>query len=193
VDLSPEMVDRARRRCAPFGDRAVFHNRSLESLGQGADHPRFDAAVSRYVLHHVPRPIDFLRAQVAMLRPGGIVVLSDHTTDPDPDLASWHNRIEVLRDRTHTQCLSPGAIVDLFARVGLESIRLVEEPFTLDFDEWFDRGTPTVSKAVVREALRESSARGYAPRARDDGGLTIDCRRVIVRGILPGTPNASAS
>lgn len=192
VDLSPEMVERARRRCLGFGDRATFHNRSLESLRNAEDRPLFDAAVSRYVLHHVPRPIDFLRAQIALLRPGGIVVLSDHTTDPDFDRASWHNQIEVMRDRSHTQCLSPGALVDLFALGGLESICLVEEMFTLDFDEWFDRGTPSASKSDVRnELLSARPARGYAPWARTDGGITIDCQRAIVRGLVPDSEGAS--
>lgn len=196
VDLSAEMIDRARRRCAPFGDRAEFHHRALESLREGGDSPRFDAAVSRYVLHHVPSPAAFLLAQVALLRPGGILVLSDHTTDPDPERAGWHNRVEVMRDRSHTRCLSPGAIVDRFAAAGLVQIRLVEESFTLDFDEWFGRGTPSASRLETREQLLKACpVRGFSPRARDDGGITIDCQRAIVRGRVPTTlpPDRSES
>lgn len=186
VDLSAEMIQRARRRCEPFGDRAEFHNRALESLREGGDLPKFDAAVSRYVLHHVPSPIAFLRSQVALLRPGGVLVLSDHTTDPDPALADAHNAIEVMRDRSHTRCLSPGAIVDLFFAAGLDEIRLLEERFTLDFDEWFGRGTPSASRQDARDHLLHARpARGFTPRLREDGGITIDCRRAIVRGVVP--------
>ncbi len=186
LDLSPEMIQRARRRCARFGDRATFHNQSLESLHDAENPPRFDAAVSRYVLHHVPSPIAFLRAQVALLRPGGILVLSDHTTDPDPELADAHNRVEAMRDRSHTRCLSPGAIVDLFLTAGLDQLRCIEEPFTLDFDEWFGRGTPSASQSEVRGQISlMRRVRGFTPRARDDGGITIDCRRAIVRGVAP--------
>lgn len=186
VDLSTEMIDRARRRCQPFGDRAEFSNRALESLREDGDRPKFDAAVSRYVLHHVPSPIAFLRAQVALLRPGGILVLSDHTTDPDPTLADGHNRIEVMRDRSHTRCLSPGAIVDLLIAAGLDQIRLVEESFTLDFDEWFGRGTPSATSQETRDQLLKlRPARGFTPRVREDGGITIDCRRAIARGVVP--------
>jgi 2-polyprenyl-3-methyl-5-hydroxy-6-metoxy-1,4-benzoquinol methylase len=185
VDLSAEMVARARRRCEGFGDRATFANRSLESLREGHDRPRFDAAVSRYVLHHVPDPRAFVAAQAALVRPGGVVVLSDHTSDPDPARAAWHNAIEALRDRSHTRCLAPAAIADLFAAAGLVHISLAEEPFTLDFDEWFDRGTPAAPKAEVRGRLRESAVRGFAPESREDGGLTIHCLRAIVRGVVP--------
>ena len=124
--------------------------------------------------------------QAALVRPGGIVVLSDHTTDPDDARAARHNAIELLRDRSHTSCLSPGAIVDLFVAVGLEQITLAEERFTLDFDEWFDRGTPAESKDQVRHRLFQSGTiRGFTPHVRDDGGITMECRRAIVRGVVP--------
>src|SRR5256885_151180 len=51
VDLSGEMIRRARERCARFGDRARFEQASLfEMLPRGP----FEAAVSRFVLHHAP-------------------------------------------------------------------------------------------------------------------------------------------
>src|SRR4051812_14589672 len=87
VDLSDEMVARARTRCARFGDRAAFHRQSLYDPITGGP---FDATISRYVLHHVADPSAFLRRQVDLIRPGGIVVLCDHTTDPDPSLADLH-------------------------------------------------------------------------------------------------------
>ena len=83
VDLSQEMITRARRRGAEFGDRARFEQASLfDSIAEEAG--PFEGAVSRYVLHHVADPIDFVSRQVALLKRGGILVLSDHTTDPDP-------------------------------------------------------------------------------------------------------------
>ena len=183
VDLSEEMVTRARARCARFGDRAAFHQGSLYDPVPGGT---FDAAISRYVLHHVAEPLAFLRRQADLVRPGGLVVLSDHTTDPDPSSAESHNAIERLRDRTHTRNLTPGEIVDLFASVGLGEIRLVEEAFTLDFDEWFDRGTPDAPKAEVRSGLlRSPSARGFRAVLEDSGRVTIHSWRSIVRGRKP--------
>jgi SAM-dependent methyltransferase len=183
VDLSEEMVARARARCARFGDRARFECQSLFEHTSGGP---FDASISRYVLHHVADPLAFIRRQVELIRPGGLVVLSDHLTDPDPSLADDHNAIERLRDHTHTRNLSPGAIVDLFASAGLEAIRFSEEAFTLDFDEWFDRGTPAASKLEVRDLmLKVKPARGF--RAIEDAGgqVTIQCWRTIVRGVKP--------
>ena len=184
VDLSAEMIARARARCSGFGDRARFEQRSLHDP---APEGPFDAAISRYVLHHVADPLAFLARQVALVRPGGVVALGDLSADPEPGLADHHNHVERLRDRTHTRYLSLGGIVDLFVAAGLGSIRLVEEPFTLDFDEWFDRGTPAAPKGEVRSLiLAGPPSRGLRAVAEGDGRVTMHCWRTVVRGIRPG-------
>ena len=183
VDLSTEMIERARIRCASFGDRARFDQQAVGSLDSEAT---FDGSISRYVLHHVLDPVGFLREQVARVRPQGVVILADHTTDPDPAPAASHETIERLRDRTHTRNLTLGGIVDLFVALGLESVRATEEAFTLDFDEWFDRGTPTASKAEVRaRILATAPSRGFRGVAGLDGRLTLHCWRGTVRGVVP--------
>ena len=183
VDLSDEMIQRARARGAAFGNRARFERQSLfDPLPEDG----FDAAISRYVIHHVTDPLAFLRRQVELVRPGGVVVASDHTTDPDPARARWHYQIECWRDRTHTRCLTAGALLDLFAAAGLLDIRLTEERFALDFDEWFDRGSPTRPKADVRARLLSGpGARGFLPQELADGHVRIASWRALVRGVKP--------
>jgi 2-polyprenyl-3-methyl-5-hydroxy-6-metoxy-1,4-benzoquinol methylase len=183
ADLSAEMIARARARCARFGGRARFEHGPLDALPAA---PAFDAAVSRLVLHHVQDPLAFLRAQAVRVRGGGVVVASDHVTDPDRGRARWHHEIEVGRDVTHTRNLSTGDLADAFARAGLADLVLVEEPATLDFDEWFDRGTPGRPKEDVRRALVSGHARGFEPAPRPDGGVTIRVLRALVRGVKPG-------
>lgn len=179
VDLSGEMVRRARERCARFGDRASFEQGSVLGLAL----PTFDAAVSRFVLHHVEDPLAFVRAQVERVRPGGIVVACDHTTDPDSAAARWHQEIERARDRTHARNLTPGELADLLGAAGLVDVSLVEERFALDFDEWFDRGTPALPKDAVRRRLLEGRARGFEPVPGDGGRIAIRSVRTLVRGI----------
>ena len=183
VDLSAEMVARAQARCARFGERAAFAQGRLDALPRDA---AFDAAVSRFVLHHVQDPLAFVAAQAARVRPGGVVVASDHVADPDPARARWHSEVELARDATHVRCLTSGELVDLFARAGLAAIRLVEESFELDFDEWFDRGTPRAPKEDVRRVLLAGRARGWDPLPRPGGGVTIRAIRALVRGERPG-------
>lgn len=181
VDLSPEMVRRARERCARFGERARFEVGPVELAGEGP----YDGTVSRFVVHHAMDPLLFLRAQVERVRPGGRLVLCDHTTDPDPARASWHNGVERARDTTHTRTLSPGELVDLCARAGLTRLSMVEEEYELDFDEWFDRGTPALPKSEVRRMAEAGTARGFDPLVRQDGGLTLFSFRELVRGDRP--------
>jgi SAM-dependent methyltransferase len=207
VDLSAEMITRARQRCARFGERALFEQKSLFDPSLVGP---FDGAISRLVLHHAPDPAAFLRRQVELLRPGGVLVACDHTTDPeaaragwhqqmerlrdrhcshaqesDPR-AGWHQQIERLRDRTHTRNLTPGELVDLLAAAGLVDLRLVEESFVLDFDEWFDRGTPAADKATVRELLLSGpSARGFRPVATAEGPVRIEGWLATARGVKP--------
>ncbi len=191
VDLSAEMIARARNRCASYGDRARFEQASVMAAALPGD---FDAAVSRYVVHHVPDPLAFVRRQVQFLKPGGVLVVSDHTTDPDPKRADWHQSIERLRDRSHTANLSPGALVNLLASAGLVEIRHVEESFSLDFDEWFDRGTPSEAKDVVRRLLLTGpQARGFRATEQANGSVRIDCWRTLVRGVKPRTDSSTGS
>ncbi len=186
VDLSAAMVRRAVARNLRFGDRASFRQASLFEDQPSA---RYDAAYSRYVLHHVEDPRAFLRRQVELVVPGGLVVLSDQVTDPDGRRASWHQSIERDRDRTHTRHLAPGEILDRCAEAGLCDLRLTEEPFALDFDEWFDRGTPAVSKQEVRDRLLSGPGpRGFRPTLLEGGAVRIDCVRVLVRGRTPLGP-----
>jgi ubiquinone/menaquinone biosynthesis C-methylase UbiE len=185
VDLSREMIERARKRCAPFDERATFLHGSVLDLSLGRLGP-FDGAISRYVLHHVLDPSEFVGRQVELLRPGGVLVVCDHLTDPDPIRASHHERLERARDRSHTRSLTGGQVVDLFAAAGLSEITMLEESYDLDFDEWFDRGSPDDTKENVRAALLSGPrVRGFAPNAQEGGSIRIQGIRAIVRGTKP--------
>jgi len=188
VDLSAEMIARARKRCARYGERASFAQGSLFDPALAGP---FDGAISRFVLHHTPDQLGFLRRQAELLRPGGVLVACDHTTDPGPARREWHQRIECARDHTHTHNPTPGQMVELFAAAGLIELRFLEEPMVLDFDEWFDRGTPSEDKATVREwLLSGSTARGERPVLLPDGRIRIEGWLGIIRGVKAA--NASA-
>lgn len=133
----------------------------------------------------------FLRRQLALLRPGGVLVACDHTSDPDPARAAWHQAIERGRDRTHTRNLTGGELFDAMSSSGATDVVLREEPFSLDFDEWFDRGTPGESKDAIRARLLGGSARGFAPVALPGGRIRVNCWRALVRGVKRETTSRS--
>ncbi len=191
-DLSGEMVARAAARCADAGGRARFVRASVgDAAGEitAGRLPAVDGAISRLVLHHAPDPAAFLAEQLSVLRPGAVLVLADHLGDADRDLADWHRRLEVMRDRTHTTNLSGGGLVDLMARSGLTGLRYEEHPISTTFDEWFDRGTPSVSKDECRAwLLRPIGRRSRAWRGTPlpDGGIRLDGIVAFVRGVANG-------
>lgn len=183
VDLSGEMIRRARARCARFGERARFEQRSLFDVEPG---PPLDAAVSRNVIHHVQDPQAFVERQAALVRAGGAVLAFDLVADADPVARAFAHGIERDRDRTHVRTLTPGELVDALVRAGLEDVRLAEEPVLLDFDEWFGRGTPAAPKEDVRARLLAGTARRFRPTARADGGVDLRVTRAMARGVKPG-------
>jgi len=182
VDLSQEMIRRARVRCARFGERARFEHRSLFDVEPASP---LDGALSRNVLHHLEDPRAFVARQAALVRPGGAVLALDLASDPDPARRAWREGVERDRDRTHVRTLTPGELVDLLAGAGLVDVRLAEEDMVLDYDEWFDRGTPAAPKEAVRARLLAGTSRGFAPSARPDGGVDIRVTRTTVRGVRP--------
>lgn len=196
-DLSAEMVERARRRCAGAADRAELVQASVEAVaGEIAAGRRgaVTACVSRLVLHHAPDPAGFVRAQVDALRggPGGgrgaVLVLADHVADADPHLADWHRRLETMRDLTHATNLSGGALVDLLADAGLVGIRYAERAIATDFEEWFARGTPSASREETRAWLLQpvgQRSRAWRPTPIGDGNLRVEGVVAFLRAALP--------
>jgi ubiquinone/menaquinone biosynthesis C-methylase UbiE len=73
VDLSGEMVARARAKTAPFGAavEVLQGDAGAPPLAAGA----FDVVVARHILWTLPDPTAALRAWVELLRPGGRLVL----------------------------------------------------------------------------------------------------------------------
>jgi SAM-dependent methyltransferase len=82
VDMTPAMVDVARREAAAEGiGNTVFSVGDATAL-EFAD-AAFDGAVTRFSLHHIPVPGRVVRELARVVRPGGAVVLADHVTSAD--------------------------------------------------------------------------------------------------------------
>jgi tRNA (cmo5U34)-methyltransferase len=84
LDVDRAMLDVARRRLAPVGDRVEFREGSfLDSL------PAADAVVASLALHHVHdlgAKTDLYRAIHAALAPGGVFISLDAAITEDPRL-----------------------------------------------------------------------------------------------------------
>lgn len=68
-DLDPDMVERARRRLAPYGDRVRLWTGDAEHID--ADDGSYDAVFDFGIVHHVPKWRNALAEAHRVLRPGG--------------------------------------------------------------------------------------------------------------------------
>lgn len=69
VDLIDEHLERARLRCASFGERTRFENRSLFELG--LPDGTFDLVVCRHVLQSIPHPERVIAELARVTKRGG--------------------------------------------------------------------------------------------------------------------------
>ncbi len=156
LDLTPAMVAKAREEAAAAG----IENIEIE-LGDATDlelgDASFDGAVTRFSLHHIPAPGRVLAEMARVVRPGGLVVLADHLTDSDGDVAAWHEEIERLRDPSHWACLTRERLLATAEAAGLllDCERVVA--LDLDYREWLERGSGGTAAAALINRLLDAA------------------------------------
>jgi SAM-dependent methyltransferase len=150
VDLTAAMVETAAAQAREAGiGNATFSVGDATALGFPND--SFDGAVTRFSLHHVPRPARVVAEMARVVRPGGWVVVSDHLASEGQEAAAWHEEVERLRDPSHWACLTADRLRELGERAGLEleSERVI--PFSLDYEGWLRRGSGSAQAAGLIE------------------------------------------
>ncbi|CAN5295059.1 hypothetical protein BH20ACT9_BH20ACT9_05370 [soil metagenome] len=138
VDLTPAMVEQARRHAAADG-LANAHFVVGDAYALPLSGRRADGVVTRFSLHHFAVPILGVREMARVVRPGGAVVIADHVCT-DERAAAWHQSLERLRDPAHWASLTAPEVRALGREAGLELTdeRLVA--FGDDFEDWWARG-----------------------------------------------------
>ena len=105
-----------------------------------------------------------------MLKPGGLFLLEDSIVPDDPDLGTFLNRVEALRDHTHARSLSAAAWRELFAAAGLRIEAEARYPKPHPFDDWLGRSrTSDTDRAALLALFREAT-----PAARAAFAVTYD-------------------
>lgn len=158
IDITPAMLERAELERSRRGLANVrFELGDVESLpfGDGS----FDVVTCGSAFHHFPRPEQVLKEMTRVLRPGGMVAISDITTSEDTEQAARHNRIENVRDPSHTRSLPVSELLALGERCGLRTLRTQTARRERGLAEWVAISkTPPETVEEVRRLLLETIA-----------------------------------
>jgi ubiquinone/menaquinone biosynthesis C-methylase UbiE len=118
----------------------------------------FDIVVSRFAVHHFEHPERQVAEMRRCLRMGGRLAIADLISDHDPEIAATQNRLERLRDPSHTRMLSLEDLAELVGSADVE-FRDVERKL----GPWLEQTqTPPEVRAEIREAL-EAELEGGPP------------------------------
>jgi SAM-dependent methyltransferase len=166
IDLTPAMIDTARQHTTALGLTNVdWHVGNVTSLP--FPERSFSIAVSRLAFHHFVEPLRVLRemARVATRR----IVVADVAASDDPARAAAFNRMEKLRDPSHTRALPLSELRGLFAAAGLPEPRVAYYEVGADLDGLLATSFPAPDDIpVIRKMFADSLA---------DDGLGLNTRQ----------------
>ena len=125
----------------------------------------FDVVVSRFAVHHFERPEVQVAEMRRVLRDGGRLAIADLVADPEA--GETQNRLETLRDSSHTRLLT---VDELCALVGTRDVEVRDVVRPLE--PWLAQTeTPEAAREEIVAALRremDGGARtGFRPRMRE--------------------------
>jgi ubiquinone/menaquinone biosynthesis C-methylase UbiE len=166
IDQTVAMLEKGRVEARRAGLRNVVFMQ-----GDAASLPfldgSFDVVVSRFAVHHFEDPEVQIEEMRRVLRPGGHLALADLVADPDPEIAEEQNRLERLRDPSHTRMLSMEELARLVRGKDVE-FRDVER----SLEPWLmQTQTPKRAATQIRKALADDlqggTPTGFRPREVD--------------------------
>jgi ubiquinone/menaquinone biosynthesis C-methylase UbiE len=102
IDVTPAMIDQARQLAAK---RPVPNVTWEQGDAYSLPYPdgSFTVVVTRYSLHHLLDPLSAIREMACVCVPDGRIVVVDAYAPEDPAQAYAYNRVERLRDPSHTR------------------------------------------------------------------------------------------
>lgn len=172
VDLTPEMLQAGKASADEQGLANVIFVRG-DALALPFLDQSFDVVISRFAAHHIEQPDVQLAEMTRCLVPGGRIGFADIIADEDPQVALTQDRLERMRDPSHTRTLPISEIVAEMQALGLDQITVESRAVEHDVDSWLARaGTPNQIADSVRGELRAEIAggapTGLRPLQRDD-------------------------
>jgi ubiquinone/menaquinone biosynthesis C-methylase UbiE len=182
IDLTPAMVAQAKAR----QDRLGLTNVTWR-IGDATQLPfaddSFDVALTRYSFHHMKEPIAALREMKRVSR--GRVVVIDAT--PTTDTQAAYDRMEILRDPSHTSALTLEQLRALGKEAGLLEQAIDSYRLEVRLDTLADTGDMTALTAMFEEDIDSGRNRiGVDARRQADGIYFTFPISIVAWSTVPG-------
>lgn len=135
-------------------------------------HTSFDLVTCQFAIHHMLKPRTALKEMIRVLKPEGRIYIVDPVGPESDAKFELYNRIEVLRDPSHTEALRLTSFLQMFEQEGLQVARQTVRRRERSFNQWMLRAGLEPRHKNYREArtLLEQSAEGdragFLPRAQ---------------------------
>lgn len=167
IDLTPAMIEQARAR----QQRNGVANLTWQ-IGDATRLPfpdqSFDVVLTRYSFHHMPEPIAALREMKRVARADGRIVVIDAA--PSPENQAAYDRMETLRDPSHTSALTLEQLRALGRETGLREDILDGYGLDVKLQTLADPADMAALVTMFDDDIRSGQNRiGVAARHSEDG------------------------
>ncbi|HET7213604.1 MAG TPA: methyltransferase domain-containing protein [Terriglobia bacterium] len=173
MDLTGEMLRMARQFQT---EKQVANAAFICGEGERIPYPdgTFDLVSCQYAFHHMPKPELILQEMVRVAKPAGRIFVDDTLGPESDEKFDLHNRIEIVRDPSHTRSLRLTTFMRMFDELGLEIVTQSFRRHKRSFNQWMLRaGHPPEDKRYVEaRRLIQNSAKGdkagFSPQVQGD-------------------------
>jgi ubiquinone/menaquinone biosynthesis C-methylase UbiE len=164
VDLTRAVLEHGKAEADAAGQRnIVFEVGDAQRLPYLDE--TFDVVVSRLSVHHFEDPAAPIAEMARVCRRAGRIVLIDMITSPE--LREPRDRLETLRDPSHTRTHSIAELCSLLERAGAAVVSHETRDNPLQLNDWLERTqTPDAAREQIEAALRAELKGGPATGMR---------------------------
>ncbi len=162
VDLSRDMLAEASRQAAMRGITNVRWEEANAAALPYAD-ATFDIVACRMVAHHFPSLLPPLTEMARVLKSGGQLLIVDIISPEDDALAAFINKVEALRDPSHSRDWTIAEWQAAGKEIGVPFDVVTRWDLALDFADWTARQQTSPASIARLETLFDKAS----PAARD--------------------------
>ncbi|SRR5579883_1249170 len=157
IDITVPMLEAAQRLAA---ERHITNVRFVQgdALALPLSSESADLVVCRLAAHHFPRLTPAVQEWARVLRPDGKLIVVDSISPEEPELDSFINELEVLRDSSHVRNYRVSEWVSQLSQAGLEVGTSRAWSIRLEVQDWTQRmRTPAAEVERIIRLLTHAS------------------------------------